>query len=131
MIEIAPAYGVRNRVEAAYARSDLVDGRRVPTDDWVRYQAQGFGCPGQVIKKQALVLPTQKEATDSLHNRSLSKLTEGFQEISVSVQVMRPNYGISSGSGGRTSAINLLSLAPKVLKLIRASSKQTLFGPPM
>ena len=32
---------VRNRVEAAYARSDLFERRRVLMDDWARYLAQG------------------------------------------------------------------------------------------
>ena len=33
---------VRNRVEAAYARSDLFERRRVLMDDWARYLAQGI-----------------------------------------------------------------------------------------
>ena len=39
---------VRNRVEAAYARSDLFERRRVFMDDWARYLAQGIGCPHHV-----------------------------------------------------------------------------------
>ena len=41
MIEAALAHVVRNRVEAAYARSDLFERRRVVMDDWARYLAQG------------------------------------------------------------------------------------------
>ena len=47
VIEAALAHVVRNRVEAAYARSDLFDRRRVLMNDWARYLAQGIGCPGQ------------------------------------------------------------------------------------
>ena len=43
VIEAALAHVVRNRVEAAYARSDLFDRRRVLMDDWARYLAQGSG----------------------------------------------------------------------------------------
>ena len=43
VIEAALAHVVRNRVEAAYARSDLFERRRVLMDDWVRYLAQGSG----------------------------------------------------------------------------------------
>ena len=43
MIEAALAHVVRNRVEAAYARSDLFERRRVLMDDWARYLAQGSG----------------------------------------------------------------------------------------
>ena len=43
MIEAALAHGVRNRVEAAYARSDLFERRRVLMDDWERYLALGSG----------------------------------------------------------------------------------------
>ncbi len=48
VIEAALAHVVRNRVEAAYARSDLFERRRVLMDDWARYLAQGMGCPHQV-----------------------------------------------------------------------------------
>ena len=48
VIEAALAHVVRNRVEAAYARSDLFERRRVLMDDWARYLAQGIGCPHQV-----------------------------------------------------------------------------------
>ena len=41
VIEAALAHVVRNRVEAAYARSDLFERRRVLMDDWERYLAQG------------------------------------------------------------------------------------------
>ena len=47
VIEAALAHVVRNRVEAAYARSDLFERRRVLMDDWARYLAQGIGCPHQ------------------------------------------------------------------------------------
>ena len=42
VIEAALAHVVRNRVEAAYARSDLFDRRRLLMDDWARYLAQGM-----------------------------------------------------------------------------------------
>ncbi len=48
VIEAALAHVVRNRVEAAYARSDLFERRRVLMDDWARYLDQGIGCPHQV-----------------------------------------------------------------------------------
>ena len=50
VIEAALAHVVRDRVEAAYARSDLFERRRVLMDDWARYLAQGIGCPHQVRK---------------------------------------------------------------------------------
>ena len=37
------AHVVRNRVEAAYARSDLFERRRILMNDWSRYLAQGSG----------------------------------------------------------------------------------------
>ena len=43
VIEAALAHVVRNRVEAAYARSDLFQRRRVLMDDWARYLDQGSG----------------------------------------------------------------------------------------
>ena len=43
VIEAALAHVVRNRVEAAYARSDLFERRRVLLDDWARYLARGTG----------------------------------------------------------------------------------------
>ena len=43
MIEAAPAHVVQNRVEAAYARSDLFERRRTLMDEWARYLAQGRG----------------------------------------------------------------------------------------
>ena len=43
VIEAALAHVVRNRVEAAYARSDLFERRRTLMDDWARYLAQGSG----------------------------------------------------------------------------------------
>ena len=57
VIEAALAHVVRNRVEAAYARSDVFDPRRVLMDDWARYLAQGIGCPRQLKKRQALIQP--------------------------------------------------------------------------
>ena len=45
VIEAALAHVVRNRVEAAYARSDLFERRRRLMDDWARYLAQGTGRP--------------------------------------------------------------------------------------
>ena len=47
VIEAALAHVVRNRVEAAYACSDLFERRRILMDDWARYLAQGIGCPRQ------------------------------------------------------------------------------------
>ena len=41
VIEAALAHVVRNRFEAAYARSDLFERRRVLMNDWARYLAQG------------------------------------------------------------------------------------------
>ena len=43
VIEAALAHVVRNRVEAAYARSDLFEHRRVLMDEWAGYLAQGRG----------------------------------------------------------------------------------------
>ena len=57
VIEAPLAHVVRNRVEEAYARSDLVERRRFLMDDWARYLAQWFGCPRQVKKRQALIQP--------------------------------------------------------------------------
>ncbi len=48
VIEAALAHVVRNRVEAAYARSDLFERRRLLMNDWARYLDQGMGCPHQV-----------------------------------------------------------------------------------
>ena len=47
VIEAALAHVVRNRVEAAYARSDLFERRRVLMDDWARYLDQEIGCRRQ------------------------------------------------------------------------------------
>ena len=57
MIEAALAHAVRNRVEAAYARSDVFEHRRVLMDGWARFLAQGIGCPHQVKKRQLLIQP--------------------------------------------------------------------------
>ena len=43
IFEVALAHVVRTRVEAAHARSDLFERRRVLMDDWARYLAQGMG----------------------------------------------------------------------------------------
>ena len=43
VIEAALAHVVGNRVEAAYARSDLFERRRILMDDWVGYLARGTG----------------------------------------------------------------------------------------
>ena len=51
VIEAALAHVVRNRVEAAYARSDLFERRRVLMDDWARYLARGIGCPRQAQQR--------------------------------------------------------------------------------
>ena len=57
VIEAALAHVVRNRVEAAYARSDLFDRPRILMDDWARYLAREIGCPRQAKKRQALIQP--------------------------------------------------------------------------
>ena len=43
MIEAALAHMVQNRVEAAYARSDLFEHRRDLMDNWARYLVKGRG----------------------------------------------------------------------------------------
>ncbi len=43
VIEAALAHVVRNRVEAAYARSDLFEQRRRLMDHWARYLSRGPG----------------------------------------------------------------------------------------
>jgi len=48
VIEAALAHVVQNRVQAAYARSDLFERRRLLMDDWARYLAQGTCCARQV-----------------------------------------------------------------------------------
>ena len=53
VIEAALAHVVRNRVEAAYARSDLFERRRVLMDDWARYLDQGNGCPHQDLARRS------------------------------------------------------------------------------
>ena len=57
VIEVALAHVVCNRIEAAYARSDLFERRRVLMDDWARYLAQGIGCPGQTRVRARLQVP--------------------------------------------------------------------------
>ena len=39
VVEAALAHAVRNKVEAAYARSDLFERRRVLMDNWAAYLA--------------------------------------------------------------------------------------------
>ena len=43
VIEAVLARVVRNRIEAAYARSDLFERRRTLMDEWARYLTQGAG----------------------------------------------------------------------------------------
>ena len=43
VIEAALAHVVGKQVEAAYARSDLFERRRVLMDDWARYLVRGTG----------------------------------------------------------------------------------------
>ena len=38
-MEVALSHVVRNKVEAAYARSDLFERRRALMEDWARYLA--------------------------------------------------------------------------------------------
>ena len=51
VIEAALVHVVRNRVEAAYARSDLFERQRVLMDDLARYLAQGIGGGLQVTSQ--------------------------------------------------------------------------------
>ena len=63
VIEAALAHVVRNRVEAAYARSDLFERRRVLMDDWARYLALGPGRTGSPWSKKAQEIgPTPQKA---------------------------------------------------------------------
>ena len=57
VIVAALAHVVGNRVEAAYARSDLFERRRRLMDDWAGYLAQGIGCPGQAGVRAKLEVP--------------------------------------------------------------------------
>ena len=41
VVEAAMAHMVRNKVEAACARSDLFERRRILMDEWARYLAEG------------------------------------------------------------------------------------------
>ena len=50
VIEAALVHVVRDRVEAAYARSDLFERRRVLMDDWARYLTQGNGEDPEPVK---------------------------------------------------------------------------------
>ena len=43
VMEAAVSHVIRNQVEAAYARSDLFERRRVLMNDWARYLAQRSG----------------------------------------------------------------------------------------
>ena len=43
VIEATLAHVVQSRVEAAYARSDLIERRRRPMDDWAAYLDRGHG----------------------------------------------------------------------------------------
>ena len=49
VIEAALAHVVGNRVEAAYARSDLFKRRRVPMEDWACYFTQGTVARGRSV----------------------------------------------------------------------------------
>ena len=57
VMEAALAHVVGNRVEVAYARSDLLDRRRILMNDGARYLAHGIGGPPQAKKRQAPVQP--------------------------------------------------------------------------
>ena len=50
VIEAALAHVVRNRVEAAYARSDLFERPRVLMNDWARYLTQVNGEDPEPVK---------------------------------------------------------------------------------
>ena len=67
MIQAALAHVVRNRVEVAYARSDLFERRRVLMNDGARYLAQGIACPHQGKNRQALIQPAQQEVSIGTH----------------------------------------------------------------
>ena len=55
VVEAALAHAVRNRVEAAYARSDLFERRRRLMDDWAAY----LGCePGRAVAQAGRTPPT-------------------------------------------------------------------------
>ena len=60
VIEAALAHGVRNRVKAANAHSDLFERRRVLMDEWARYLAQRSGEDPEPLEKggRRQVLPT-------------------------------------------------------------------------
>ena len=47
VMEAALAHVVRNKVEAAYARSDLFERRRVLMEDWGRYLARETAADAQ------------------------------------------------------------------------------------
>ena len=49
VIEAALAHVVQNKVEAAYARSDLFDRRRLLMDDWAEYLAEECG---QIVSRR-------------------------------------------------------------------------------
>ena len=76
VIEAALAHVVRNRVEAAYARSDLFERRRILMDDWARYLAQGRG---------RIPNPVSKETRGSCRRcgkpRSAGSSHEGFPHL--------------------------------------------------
>ena len=76
VIEAALAHVVRNRVEAAYARSDLFERRRVLMDDWARYLAQGtgenpesFGQRGPWTLPEVWKTPRRRTGTLQAHRR--------------------------------------------------------------
>ena len=71
VIEAALAHVARNRVEAAYARSDLFERRRVLMDDRARYLARGIGCPHQAKKRQALIVrPNRRPVSEAMESPS-------------------------------------------------------------
>ena len=55
VIEAALAHAVRNRVEAAYARSDLFERRRRLMDEWAAYLARNPSSAPNDLRKTALV----------------------------------------------------------------------------
>ncbi len=76
MIEAALAHVVRNRVEAAYARSDLFERRRRLMDDWARHLAQETGeDPEPVEEVDPWILPQcvagYRTDSSSSHQQSL------------------------------------------------------------
>ena len=81
VIEAALAHVVRNQVEAAYARSDLFERRRVLMDDWARYLAQGTGGGFRGLRVKRPVDPAGGVENPGAVDRSAAGLGEGFPHL--------------------------------------------------